>query len=503
MSNRSVSRRTALRVGLLASSGTLASVANARVPEVVGSRSNILFLFADDWSWQGARARDLTNAKLPTFDRLKREGAMFENAFVAAPTCTASRGAVLAGRWGWRLEEGFNLASILPRHFPLYTELLESAGYHVGMMGKGWGPGRLEPAGRTINPAGANFESFDAFVKARPIGLPFCFWAGVKMPHRPYDEGIGIRSGIDPNEMIVPPYLEDTPVTRSDMCDYRYYSEMFDRAAGMVIDRLEALGELDNTLVVMSGDNGWPFPRAKATLYDAGTHVPLVMRFPPRIRAGTVRAEVVSLIDLAGTFLDVARVPQPESMNSRSLLPLLAGRKGTSRGYALIGRERHVDGGERTRIGYPARAIRTREFLYIRNFQPDRYPAGVPARRQVSSDEVAKSLYATYADIDPGPTKANMALSTSPAAAHFRALAVGKRPAQELYNIRHDPFQINNLANSPQYKGILQALDKALMTALKETGDPRVVGTVPEIFEQYPIYHDPGFGRPEDFEDYL
>ncbi|MDR6114729.1 MULTISPECIES: sulfatase-like hydrolase/transferase [unclassified Sphingomonas] len=395
------------------------------------------------------------------------------------------------------MEEGANLASVLPQHFPLYTDLLETSGYHVGFDGKGWAPGQLKPVGRTRNPAGRSFADFAAFLANRPDGTPFCFWHGAHEPHRPYQPGIGIRSGIDPASMVVPPYLEDTPATRSDMADYRYYAEAFDRQAGAILDALEKAGELDNTLVVMTGDNGWPFPRGKATLYDAGTHVPLAIRYPRRVPAGMIVRDPVSLVDLAATFLELGGVSIPIAMDSRSLLTLFGPRARPPRSYVLLGRERHMDGGSVPGQGYPSRALRTGTHLYIRNFRPDRYPAGIPGKLSVTANEIATDTYAAFADIDAGQAKRDLVLGDTDTARQVRALATGKRPARELYDVRNDPYQLRNLADDPSSAKLVARLDRFLMRDLARTGDPRIVeGADHDLFDHYPSYSDPGFGRP-------
>src|SRR4030042_2303569 len=137
------------------------------------NRPNILFCLADDWSWPHAGIAGDKVVKTPTFDRVAREGVLFKNAFVSAPSCTPSRGAILTGQWHWRLEEGGNLWSTLPAKFDVYPDLLEKAGYHVGCTRKGWGPGQHQPGGRTRNPAGPRFKDFAEFLQARPEGAPY------------------------------------------------------------------------------------------------------------------------------------------------------------------------------------------------------------------------------------------------------------------------------------------------------------------------------------------
>src|SRR5688572_9905943 len=195
---------------------------------------NILLAIADDWSWPHAGAYGDPTVRTPVFDRMAREGALFTRAFAAAPSCTPSRAALLTGRYPHELEEGGVLHSFLPAKFPVYTDLLEGAGYYVGYTRKGWGPGRFEPGGRTRNPAGPVFSDFEAFLRSRPAGQPFCFWFGSNDPHRPYEKGSGAAAGIDLRSIRVPPFLPDTPEVRGDLADYFVEVQRFDREVGEI-----------------------------------------------------------------------------------------------------------------------------------------------------------------------------------------------------------------------------------------------------------------------------
>jgi arylsulfatase A-like enzyme len=435
--------------------------------------------------------------KTPAFDRVARSGVLFTNAFVSAPSCSPSRAAILTGQWHWRLEEGANLGGTLPARFPVYPDLLEDAGYHVGFTRKGWAPGDQAPGGRKRNPAGPHYENFSAFLSARPKHAPFCFWFGSTDPHRPYDRDSGVAAGIPWQAVRVPPYLPDHEVVRRDIADYLLEVQCFDRETGELLATVEKAGELDNTIVVMTGDNGWPFPRAKATIYDSGTHVPLAISWPLRAAGGRRVEDFVSLADLAPTFLEAAGVRPPPEMTARGLVPLLesklSGTVDPRRGHVLTGMERHVPCRGEILGGYPMRAIRTREFLYIRNFQSDRWPAGDPngleqtGAQPFSFDELSAQTFKALADVDAGPTKAYMVTHRGdPAVKRLYALAAGKRPERELYDLRTDPFQMSNVANHASYAAALKRLDAQLMTELKTSGDPRADGRAK--FDRYIWY---------------
>ncbi len=445
-------------------------------------RPNILFCLADDWSWGHAGVYGDKVVSTPTFDRVAREGVLFTHAFSCAPSCTPSRGGILTGQAPHRLAEGGNLWSFLPKRFPVYPDLLESAGYRVGFTRKGWGPGNFEAGGRTRNPAGDQFRDFGEFLKAGPAERPFCFWFGSTDPHRPYDLGSGRRAGMRAEGVRVPDYWPDAPEVRSDILDYYGEVQRFDREVGELLKMLEEAGRLENTLVVISGDNGWPFPRCKANLYDGGTRQPLAVRWPARVKGGRTIDDFVTLADLAPTFLEAAGLrPLPE-MTGRSILGLLTGtEKPGGRQMVFVERERHANV-RRRNLSYPARAVRTREFLYIRNLRPERWPAGDP--------ELYHSV-GPFGDCDDGPTKQLiLARRDDPAAAKYFRLCFEKRPAEELYDLRRDPYQIDNVAGKPEYGAAQKKLRATLDRWMRETADPRATSD-DDPWDRYPYFGAP------------
>ena len=499
MSSLCNSRRDFLNtIGLSVASLTFAGCANtfgsfgSRAPK---KRPNILFCLADDWSWPHASIAGDKVVKTPTFDKIAREGVLFENAFVSSPSCTPSRGAILTGQWHWRLEEGGNLWSTLPAKFDVYPDLLEEAGYHVGFTRKGWGPGRDEPGGRKRNPAGPRYKDFRQFLDERPEDKPFCFWFGSTDPHRGYIWQSGIKSGMKLEDVDVPACFPDSEEVRTDICDYYWEVQRFDTEVDELLEMLEKTGELDNTLVVISGDNGLPFPRCKSNLYDMGTNVPLAVCWPEAVKGGRVVKDFISLTDLAPTFLDAAGLEPTGQMTARSFLNILtsskSGRMDPKRDHVLTGKERHVVCQETGTGGYPMRAIRTHDFLYIRNFKPERWPAGAPKgyAHPIEIDvTLPRGTHYGYADVDGGPTKSYMLkYRDDPKAKRLFELAFGKRPAEELYDLQKDPGQLNNVAGESEYAQLKKKLSDALMAELKATKDPRVLGNG-DAFDQYPYY---------------
>lgn len=444
---------------------------------------NILFIIADDWSYPHAGAYGDGTVSTPAFDRVAREGALFLNAFTAAPSCTPSRAAILTGQAVHRLAEGGNLHGFLPARYDVYPDLLERAGYHAGFTGKGWGPGRFEPGDRKRNPAGPRFETFDEFLAKRREGQPFVFWYGSTDPHRPYTNGAGAAAGLRADTVAVPPFLPDTADVRGDLLDYYSEVQRFDADTARLLETLQQRGELDNTIVVMTSDNGMPFPRAKANVYDFGSRMPLAIRWPHRIKPGTRVDAFVSLADLAPTFLDAAALPIPAAITGRSLLPLIEGDRAAAaaRDRVFIERERHANV-RRGDLSYPVRAIRTNEFLFIRNYRPDRWPAGDPEQYVAVGP---------FGDIDDGPSKRLLLGGrTSPSLSRFFALATGRRPAEELYDLKKDPGQTVNVAADAAYAAARDRLKKELDSWQRATGDPRATED-DDRWDRYPYYGAP------------
>ncbi|HEV3005404.1 MAG TPA: sulfatase/phosphatase domain-containing protein, partial [Pirellulales bacterium] len=349
---------------------------------------------------------------------------------------------------------------------------------------KGWGPGKQGE--RTRNPAGPEFKGFAEFLAKRPKDKPFCFWFGSLDPHRPYEPGCGQAGGIDLGKIKLPAALPDAAETRSDVADYYFEVQRFDREVGELLNGLDHFGELDNTLVVMTGDHGMPFPRGKANLYDLGTHVPLAMRWANKIKKpGRTVSDFVLLPDLAPTFLAAAGLPVPDAMTGRSVLDVLTDAAGQdkNRDHVVFGHERHTQAQESPQTGgFPMRGLRTARYLYIRNFEPDRWPVGTPDYKRAFLER------AWLGDTDNGPSKEYMWLKRDDAAVRpLYALAFDKRPAEELYDLEADPDQQHNVANIGSYAAAKKELSARLMTKLRETQDPRVVGGG-EQFDRYPYY---------------
>jgi uncharacterized sulfatase len=405
---------------------------------------------------------------------------------------------VLSGRNIWEVGEAGVLYGTIPAQLSLFPHRLEDAGYLTGFTGKSWGPGDWRAAGMTRHPAGREFNSrvtaypragidtrdysanFGEFLDARKPGQPFCFWFGPTEPHRVYEKGAGRRAGKNPDRVRVPKYWPDTEEVRSDILDYYEEIEYFDWQLGRALSMLERAGEWENTLIIVTSDNGMPFPRAKVNLYDGGTRMPLAIAWPGVIGGRQQSRDFVSHADLAPTILEAAGLGGSE----RSLLGRMKGDwRGAQRDHAITALERHTmcrpDGAT-----YPARAIRTAQHLYIRNYAPERWPTG---------GEFLSSNKTTHGDVDSCPTKTHM-LSREIAGRYPRQydLCFGRRPAEELYDMARDPDQVDNIAGEAASEAVKKELAGRLEAYLRQTGDPRLEGQDP--WQSYPYRQTTGFG---------
>ncbi len=465
------------------------------------SRPNILFAIADDWG-RHAGVYGTRWIKTPNFDRVAREGLRFNNAFTPNAKCAPSRAIILTGRYSWQLEEAGNHMSYFPAKFKSFPEALSENGYFVGVTGKGWGPGVANDAqgiprkitGQPFNkrtappPAKAMGNNdyaanFSDFLLAVPSSQPWCFWFGATEPHRPYEFGAGSVKGQKLHSEIdrVPSYWPDNDTIRQDILDYAFEVEHVDRHLGRMLDELQRLGQLDNTLVIVTSDHGMPFPRVKGQAYLDSNRIPLAARWPKGISAGgRVIDDYVNFSDLAPTFLDVTRVDHMASgmaaISGRSLREIFSssssGQVIAERDYVLIGKERH-DVGRPNDVGYPIRGLIKNGFLYLRNFEPDRWPIGNPETG--------------YLNTDGGPTKSFiLEMRRLQGSNTFWALNFGKRSSEELYDLKFDADCVTNLANSPAQQLRRQQMATEMNARLTSQGDPRMSGQG-AIFDHYPI----------------
>ncbi len=449
-----------------------------------------------------------TLAKTPAIDKLAREGAIFENAFTENPKSAPSRACLVTGMHSWQLKEATNHYCHFPAEFRFYPHILMENGYEVGYTGKGWGPGVYDTE---YNPAGPEYNdikltppykgirnidyaaNFETFLEKKGDDKPFCFWLGGYEPHRFYEQDSWkSEQGKSLADVDLPPFYPDNDIIRGDFLDYAVEVEWFDRHIGDAVEALRNAGELDNTLIIVTSDHGMPFPRIKAQLYEEGFHIPFIVYWKGKIKAGTRIEDFVAFPDVAPTIMEAVGIEKDEQMTGRSFYDVLTAKRSgnidATRDHVLLCKERHDVGRINTEgkdLGYPIRGIRTKKYIYLHNYKSDRWPVGNPEY--------------DYKNCDSSPTKSYL-LSLLPADPEYRyyQLAFGLRPEEELYDVINDPHCVNNLAYDPKYVDVKRMLRSDMEAKFAENNDPRMEGEG-DVFDTYPYvgkqldYSDPYF----------
>ena len=473
---------------------TLLSCSKAPLP-------NFLFAIADDASYPHMSAYGCEWVSTPGFDRVSTDGILFANAYTPNAKCAPSRACILTGRNSWQLEAAANHWPYFPPKYKTFAEVLNQHGYHVGYTQKGYAPGialnedgsrrnllvkaynseKLDPPTTGISKTNY-FSNFEKFLAEKSDGKPFFFWYGSVEPHRGYEFKSGSRlSGKNPDLVnSVPGFWPDSDTVRHDILDYAFELEYFDSHLVKMLELLEEIGQLDNTLVLVTADNGMPFPRVKGQAYESSNHLPLAISWPEGIKnPGRRVTDMVSFIDFAPTVLELAEIElemtEMQAITGQSLTDLFYSKQNNQiteyRDYVLIGKERH-DIGRPDDQGYPIRGLVKDGMLYIRNFKTDRWPSGNPETG--------------YLNCDGSPTKSQIINhNRNKTDLYWWKLSFGKRKAEELYDIVLDPDCINNLALHSKYQEIKRALALQMESELKKQKDPRIQG-LGEVFDNYP-----------------
>lgn len=501
---------------------------NCQHKSIEKKRPNILIAISDDQSYPHTSFAGSKFVNTPAFDRIAREGVYFTNCYAGSPGCAPSRSALITGRHHWQNEQsGQHASSWMKKYIPFVDEL-EKNGYAIGRTTKGVGPFQYarneedslwrkeDAAGPAYDVAkydefnderfasgisNSNYaENFKYFIDNIKGDRPFFYWYGAKEPHLQYEKGSWERRGKKLEDAEVPAFLPDNDVIRGDLLDYAVEIEWFDLHLQRILEYLEEIGELENTIVIVTSDNGMPLPRAKANCYDYGIHVPMAIRYPKEIKGGTINNTLVGFIDLAPTILEATKV-KPKTMMpivGKSIWDLLTTNKENDKRVVFSGRERHSSS-RYLNWGYPQRAVRKGDYLFIWNVVPERWPSGAPQGTDPEThqlnplydmdDDENKIGENIFSDIDASPTKSFLIKNHDDEEIQkYLMLACEKRPKYEMYNVIKDMDCMENLAGNPEFKEIEEDLKKTLFHELKKTKDYRVSKDSFDTFESYLRY---------------
>lgn len=413
-------------------------------------RPNIIFIIADDISWNDIGCYGNPAVKTPVIDQLAQEGIRFDNVFLTASSCSPSRTSIISGRYPHNTGAA-ELHTPLPEDQIPFPLLLKESGYYTVQSGKShFG----EPALRAFDKA---YEMEDAgtggeerwvrCLEERPKDRPFFAWFAAIDAHRPW-QADDFGAPHDPAKVIVPPYLADTEATRKDLASYYNEIARFDFYIGEVVKELERQGIEDNTLIMILADNGRAFPRSKTRVYDSGMKTPFIVKWGDGIkRPGSVSKSLISVVDIAPTLLEIAGIESPPRFQGENFTQILANPEAEHRQYVFAEHNWH---------DYEAheRMVRSNDFLYVLNSRPNlSNPGPADSNNSPSFEDLKKfrdkgKLTHAQADIFMVP-----------------------RPYEELYDCTQDPMQLSNVVSLPHYKDELEKLRKVLEAWRDETKD--------------------------------
>lgn len=410
---------------------------------------NIVFIIADDIGYNDFGCYG-NNVKTPNIDRIASQGMIFANFFLTASSCSPSRASIISGRYPHNTGAA-ELHMPLPANIVTFPEILKNAGYFTAASGK-WHLGEAAKKGfykvddnnKNIGVGGAS--SWQNTIRECPADKPFFLWLAAKDAHRPWESN-DFAGYNDVKSITIPPYYEDSPVTKEDMANYYDEITRFDHYVGIVEKELKNKGVLDNTIIVITSDNGAPFPRAKTRLYDSGLQSPLIIFGNRYVKQGAICNMLVSAIDIAPTLLAFAGIRPEDNFQGKIFLKLFQNPAKQFRNYVF---------GEHNWHDYKAfeRSVRTKDFLYIINRLPHLSNAG-------AADVVESNAYQELRNLNAaGKLRPSQ---QDPFVAH--------RLPEELFDCKTDPFQLKNLALEPGRKKQLKKMRAVMKKWEKQTED--------------------------------
>ncbi len=477
---------------------------SAQGDSVAEKRPNILVVITDDESWLERGAYGWTTTPTPNFDKFAKSGVLFNHGYSSAPSCAPARASLLTGRHFWELEQGAFIQSWLPEKFPVMDAILRDAGYHTGSVGKYWGPGIQnekshgyeivrDPENNRItrDPPAPSFDrrdyaaNFDRFLERKPDDKPFHCWVGIAEPHDPHDKDnykrLEKEYGIKLGDISMPGFLVDTIPNRRIRANYLYEVIDADKQLGLIMDVLEKCGELENTLVISTSDNGTAFDgikRGKAFGYDWGVHVPLAISWPGKIPGGRTVDDFVSFPDLTTTILEAAQCTVPDGMTGNSTLGILRSEKqglvDPERDFVVTGVEWH---GELAPVSHAARMIRDERYELVfsyGNIPGVQIEPGEPL--PISEYETSRRKMGTADMLKNFPNHPEIK-------AIFDVVTRDVAP-KELYDLEKDPWHLHNLIDDPSHAEVAERLEEQLIITQQKLNDPRAPGGDMSLFEE-------------------
>ena len=425
------------------------------------AQPNFVIIIGDDCTYNDLPLYGGVNVQTPRIDKLASEGLTFNNAFLTIAMCNPCRTELYTGRFPARNGACWN-HSAARTGTKSVVHHLGDLGYRVALSGKNHvGPRKsfpfeilegLEPScvAETARYDNANLREFIT----RDDAQPFLLVVALVVPHSPWT--VGDPAHFEQEALQLPENLADTPETRSDFIKYLAEIEVLDQQVGKTLDMLEDCGKTENTLVLFTSEQGSQFPGNKWTNWNTGVHTTFVVRWPGKVAAGKRTDAIVQFADVLPTFIDAAGgTPSASEFDGRSFLPVLSGEAARHRDYAYFMHNNIPEGPP-----YPIRAITDGTHHYIRNLTPD----AIYIEKHLMGQNKWHQYWPTWVvDTTFSPRTNNLVKRYM------------NRPAEELYLLASDPYEMNNLAGEPAHAEAMARLSKELDAWMRRQGDPGAV----------------------------
>jgi len=444
VTRRDFIKKTAVSISALAAPCVLTVGRDRRKP-------NIILFISDDHGYADSGAYGDTYVKTPNIDRLADQSMRFTHAFAASPLCSPSRCVIETGLMPFR-NGGHKFATPIDNEVRTMPEYFKKMGYYTAHIGKfHHAPRKRFPYDFVNGDENKASEFMGDYSENKPLLLVVCSHP----PHTPWTK----NTDYDPLKIELPPNFVDTPETRLDRANYYSDVTLTDSILGRVLEAASNCRSGDNTLFVYTSDQGANWPFAKWCLYDAGLRVPLLVRWPGKIRPGTVTNAMVDLSDLLPTFIEAAGDRPPQDIDGRSFMGVLTGRTREHRKAVFAAHTGNDNGGPGIANQCPARTIRTSTHRYILNLEPGR-----TFTTHITGCQPPSPHYLPFWDSWVQKAKTDVR-------AKMLVDAYQHRPAEELYDLAKDPYETNNIVDDPQNRRLLKYMRKQLADWRKQQGD--------------------------------
>lgn len=453
-------KRSTLTLSVLSTIASIQLVAQ----KTQESKPNLVLFLADDCSYIDLGVYGSKDSKTPNIDKFATESMLFTKGYEAAPMSSPTRHNLYTGLWPVKTGAYPNHTMAIEGTNSIVQQL-KPAGYRVALIGKSHvGPESVFPFEYVplTKTNDLDFAAIDKFIAScTSTHTPFCLFVTSNQPHTPWNKGDATQ--FDPKTLSLPPYYLDTEYLRNELCKYLAEVNYMDAEFGKILDKIDEYKQRDNTVVVYLSEQGNSLPFAKWTCYDMGVHSGFIVRWPGKVKPGTISDAIVEYCDIAPTFVDLAGTKPVSKMDGKSIVPVLLGKAKEHKQYTFsLQTTRGIIKGSEY---YGIRSVADKKYRYIVNLTPE-----ATFKNAATNDRSFKEW---------------LGLASTNLKAKELTSKYQHRPSKELYDLENDPYCMVNLAEKPEYSETITRLDRVLKSWMKSCGD-KGQDTEMEAFKHMP-----------------